>query len=470
MNCSISKQLAELAQTLDREEKTGILRYLCSPYHNRRTELFDLMRLILDSRSSMATLEEQRKQLFATAAEGKATKWRLLNSDLLKLLEHFLADRHPRLKSSIGQQLDLYHLLGIRGLPLRQAAAERRLEREMESLPTGVTKSRIDYEVNWEKLTEKLTARKLTVGAANQVRRLHERSCILEALQLACESASTRTIDGDEPEAGLLPLYLQYLENSKLLANDRVVALYYYCYQTVDKLEGESAFEELRDRLSDLGLLDDREATDILRIAINACIRRVNDNRPKFGLVALDLYDLGLENGYLLNDRGDLSRFTYSNIVALALKADNPERARLVIERFSEKLAPAYAQSTEALNRARLNFHENKLEAAMEWIQAAKDQDLLTTLNIRILQMRVFYQLGELRLLDAHLDALRTFLRRRKDSLDYHYKAYNNLIKLVARFRRSNPYDREEMEKFRQQVLTTERLPEKSWLLRISKG
>ncbi|MBN8204330.1 hypothetical protein, partial [Bacillus sp. NTK034] len=83
---------------------------------------------------------------------------------------------------------------------------------------------------------------------------------------------------------------------------------------------------------------------------------------------------------YLL-DHDQLSRFTYSNVIALALKSNNPSRAQSFMERFSSLLPTEYAQSTEALNRARLAYHEKRLDEAMDWLQSAKDQDVLTTLN-----------------------------------------------------------------------------------------
>lgn len=467
MNYSVSKQLTALLDSLDREEKSGIKQFLRSPHHNQRQELVDFAEILLDYQCSKAKHQRRLTRLADRTTKGEASKWHLLNSDLLRKIEEYLTECSERLPTIIGRQLDLKYGLRSRQQPQRVAAATRRLNRQLEKLPDGVTRSRIDYQVAWEELSEQLAVRKLTAEAANTVRELHERSTLLEALQLACESLSTRTIDSGALTPGLLPVYLNHLESGQLLATDRVLAIYYYCYRTMESVENEAAFRQLRQRLGDLPLLDEREATDILRMAINACIRRVNNNRPEFNEVALDLYDLGLEKTYLL-DHGQLSRFTYSNVIALALKSDNPSRAQSFMERFSSLLPTEYAQSTEALNRARLAYHEKRLDEAMDWLQSAKDQDVLTTLNIRILQMRVYYELSEFRLLDAHLDALDIYLRRRKDSLDYHYKAYRNLVGFVRRFRRINPYDAEALKVFRKKVTSTEGLPERGWLVGIA--
>ena len=78
--------------------------------------------------------------------------------------------------------------------------------------------------------------------------------------------------------------------------------------------------------------------------------------------------------------------------------------------------------------------------------------------------LKVYFELEEFDLLDAHLGAMRTFIRRKK-MIGYHEENYVNLIHFTRKLVESNPYDRTEQEKLRQEIEQTKVVAEKGWLL-----
>ncbi|PHI19923.1 hypothetical protein CEQ90_10250 [Lewinellaceae bacterium SD302] len=452
----MKNQLNRLLATFSTEELNRFELFLASPYFNRKPGLLLLFR------------NNYRCDTDGGMGEKEKVQDRLERSELLALAEKFLIlEARQSDFGPLQDQMLLREIARKRVQPLRVKQAGKRAAKILSDTPDGTTRARLAYELEWEDTAAKLNNRRLQIEEANATRRLQERSFLLEKLRLACESVSTQAIDPGLLEDGLLPTVLNYLEASpELLTKDALLSTYLYCYRSLIDANDHQSFERLLYLLSKPTYFDPAETGSLLLLAINACIRRINQGQSDAANAAFELYSIGLESGYLLT-AGKVSRFTFSNVVVLALKAGDYARAGAFIDRYAAKLEKSVAQSTEALNRARLAYEQGQLPQAMNFLRSARDEDVLTTLNIRILQMRVYYQLQNFRLLDAHLDALDIYLRRRKNSLGYHYKAYRILTASVRKLRRINFHERGQIESFRREIEEAENLPEKNWLLRI---
>jgi len=93
------------------------------------------------------------------------------------------------------------------------------------------------------------------------------------------------------------------------------IAIYYYCYQAISSDESEAYFLKLRETITlNQQIFPPSEMRDIYTLTINYAIRRLNTGSLIFIREALELYQLSLEQGYLLED-GVLLESTFSNIV-----------------------------------------------------------------------------------------------------------------------------------------------------------
>lgn len=462
----MKSQFNRLFATLSTTERRYFERFVTSSYFNQRPELV-LTLYALENEAYEGLKPETKQRALKHWQSLTDTQQRLQRSDLLNLLEQFLGQYQAGTTATIRQHLRLKSRLQSRKQSIRYQANERKSDKLLAQLGDGQIKSRLTYEVKAERMVAKLKDRSLGSSDVRDLQQLQERNFLLESLRLACDGLSAKAVSAQDLNNGLLPLAVDYLEKQIKYSDDVLLNIYLNCYQTLKDVTDDEPFYRLQSAIHQLSKVDAVEARDVILLAINTCIRRINSNRPDGERYAFQLYTLGLEAGYLLDD-GVLSRFTFNNIVALALKTGDKERATAFVDRYASLLPNAYAQSTESLNRARLAFEYGRLEEAMDYLQSAKDQDVLTTLNIRMLQMRVYYELQANRLLDAHLDATDIYLRRRKEELGYRYKIYRNLIAFVREFRRLNTFEKDKVTAFREKVKAADQLPERSWLLKIS--
>ena len=92
------------------------------------------------------------------------------------------------------------------------------------------------------------------------------------------------------------------------------------------------------------------------------------------------------------------------------------------------------------------------------------DKDFIHQLSAKIIQLKVYFETGDMQLLAAHIKNTRAFLRRVKDA-SYHKEIYVNIFSLTDQLMRLAPYDQRKRAALRQQILTTNPLTEREWLL-----
>ena len=81
--------------------------------------------------------------------------------------------------------------------------------------------------------------------------------------------------------------------------------------------------------------------------------------------------------------------------------------------------------------------------------------------------LKIYYELEEIDLLQSHLDAFSSYLRR-KSGLGYHRTHYRNLIKYTKRLLTLPSSDKVAILDFRNNVQAEDLLTDKNWLLSIS--
>jgi len=97
-------------------------------------------------------------------------------------------------------------------------------------------------------------------------------------------------------------------------------------------------------------------------------------------------------------------------------------------------------------------------------LQSADYRDFINNMVAKTLQLKVYYELGEYDLLESHLRNMRTFLRRKR-KMSYHQQNYRNIVQLTQRLIALPPMDKAAQKRLRADLLATEPLTERHWLL-----
>lgn len=461
-------KLHQLIASFDRQEAREVGKFLRSPFFNQRKDVVLLFEAL--SGSSNKGWPDKEK-LFAGVYPGKTyhdANFHLLQSYLLKLLEQYLAVKQNR-EDPFARQYSLMQAYQRRGLPVHLRYAASGLKKWLDRQPRRDSRH---YEhlrdLCWEEYQEEVASK--PSGGLN-LRELSEYTDIayfsqkLRQICLLTAHQAVYTVDYDNWSRSQQHLFA-YLEEQDLIKTP-AIGLYYHGYFVLRSNGEESAhFEQFNALLLEHShRFSEPEVRELYLIAINYCIRRVNMGDRSFFDHMLALYQRGLETGALL-ENGKLSRFTYHNVVAAALQTRAYEWAKDFLLKYRGQLDEKYQDNSFFYSYARLEYEQGHYDEALTLIHNANFQDVLLNLAAKTITLKIYYALREYDLLDAHLNAMNNFIRRKK-VLGYHRENYLNILRYTRKLLLLNFYDKAAVAALRREVEGEKVLTEKDWFFEL---
>lgn len=449
---------------LSAPELTAFHKFLSSPYFNQREDVVQLFDYFKDK---IGTSKLPQAEAAWHAAYGSLDlddqKLRLLMSYLNKLLKQFLAiERFQVNEAANKREVAAFWREGGQQELQQQALAEA--ERSLERSAYRNADFQLEryllvqerYREAYRKQPEKGTNFQLldrVFNIAFIAMKLRE-TCLL--------IAHGQVYDwGFEPSL-LEPLYA-YVEANNLL-KEPSIGIYWYGIKMLQAPENEAYFRQFKALLLEHARkFPPREVQDLYLLAINYGVRRVNDGQQSYFYDIMDFYKDGLQKEYLLQN-GQLSRFTYHNIVSVALQIGEAEWAEDFLQQWTGRLDRRYRERMESFNKAKIAYHQKQYDRAIPLLQRANYHDLLLNLGARTLLLKIYFELEEFGALDSHIEAFQSYLSR-KAALGYHRKNYRTLIRYTRKILQIRPGDQKEKEQLAQKIQDEPVLTEKRWLL-----
>ncbi len=448
-------------------ERKHLGQWLESPFFCRRPQpglLFQYLQQCLD-KDKMPDLQEAKKRTKTQADQD----FRLLMSEVQMQLEHFLV-----YKEYFEQEENFHIRLAAawrkRGLDKHFRRALRQARQDWERQPyrhndyfdaqAGIALEEYQY-LSSSQRTEALNLQELLD--------VTDTAYITQKLRQACFALTHQTVYNAEYRMGLLEAVLQHIRLSPELLELPAVALYYFCYLFLTEPDEEKHFSRFRELLlTHSATLPPDEQRDLHLLAINYCIKKINQMQSAYFRQALELYQSALRADLLL-ENGTLSPFAYNNIVAIALKVGETAWAEHFVRQYAPFLEKKHREANYQLNLARVAYTHKDYRKALLHLQEADYKDLINNLIAKTLLLKIFFETGEYDALDAHLQSMQGFLRRQR-VIGYHRDNYRNIIRLTRRIMQHNPNNPAEAAALKNQIGAENPLTEKAWLLEMLAG
>ena len=453
-------RLTDLISTFSASELRRARQFLELPEVNRRADVQKLFE-VLQKETNRKKLTEESK-IFTRVYPDQPydnQQLRLLRSYLLRALERFLVFQESQTDADTADPL-LLRAYRQRGLRRHLEHELHRQHRAVEKCPDHHAETLLsDYLREREATT--LLARDGRTKELNlqSVEDALDRAFWAYKLRQACYSRSHESVARQRYELRLLDEILEVSQNEIAPA----VAIYRACYLALFRDGGEANFRQFRQLLTDQQAgFPHEEVRSLYLLALNYCIRRINENRTAFLREALDLYDAGLRSGALL-DGERVSRFTLANATGIALRLGELDWTERLLDTYAPLLAPEWHSTTLAFNRARLAFARRNYDLAHQYLQQTDTSDPIDNVNARILQLKIYYETRELDLFDALLRSSERFVRRHGES--YHAQLWRDILHFFGRLRTVNPHELREVEALKSELQEKKVLPEREWLL-----
>ena len=457
----------EIITALSKQEMRDVRQFLASPYFNLRQDVRSLFEALAEAAAKGLGAPGQMEtwgKMFPNVGVADDQAMRLIQSYLLKLLE-----QHLVLKEQENEPLAGAHLLLAayrrRKLPRHFQKTQKTVQAQLESQPLRNPAFHLaSYAVEHQGylfLSETQRSKELNLqpvedqlGIAFAAMKLRQ-ACLLRAHQSVFNTAYRLDLTEELLALAATPPYL----------DAPAVSVYFHCYRALFSEESEENFAAFKDQLFQHSYrFPPAEMRDLYLLALNFCIKKINENQSSYLRQSLDLYKEGLKTALLLED-GKISRFTFNNAVGIALRLKEEWAwAESFMNEYRNQLEPSQQEATFSLNAARLAFARRRFDDALLLLQRADYKDLINSMVAKTLQLKIYFEKGEWELLDAHLRTMRMFIRRNK-RMGYHHQNWQNIVRFTQKIMELSPGDDERRALLRADIEAAEMLTEKAWLL-----
>ena len=460
--------LWETLQTLSMRDLRDLDKCVRSPAFNQRehvVRLWDFLRSQLASQEPPA-LEKCFPAAFPETGRYDVAALRNSMTLLLRVVEEFLILRAHR-EDPILYSIRLANIWRQTGLR-RQSA---RTLKWLDEAQAGSLWRNAEYHLHQWQIEEE---RYHFMAAEQRMERLNfpalshnlDMFYLTEKLRQACFAISQTAITGQQQDMGLLPEILEILKKGKY-NEEPLVRIYYHCYQALTLQQEEYDFQAFKTLfLEHTTLFPPEERRQLFLLATNYCIRRLNSGEKQYIGEALRFYKAGLTDGVILVN-GLMTRFTYGNIVTMAIGENELDWAEQFMLTYRDKLEAQHQNATFSFHLARLEYERGRFDKALPLLQNAEYSDLLINLMAKTLALKIYYEQDEYDLLHAHLDAMRNFITRHKE-LGYHRENYRNTLRFLRKLLQLRPSDQKGREVLQQKIVQTKAVAEKNWLLGLT--
>ncbi len=459
-----ASNLYQLLKSFSKLELRELRKFLTSPFLTPRTDLVELFDFLVESETVSKPAAWQQLHPDQPYDDQKL---RLLMSYLHRQVEQYLSVKEL-LANDFNNRLHLAVAYRKRGMLAAFERTRSSLEKAMMEQPLRDAQYYYQsFQFHWEQYRTAIEKPAEQLPLANLAGNI-DVFYLSTRLRLICFAIAQKSVYRADNQSFIESEVIALAEHGRW-AEVPAVMVYLHCYRMLKWPEEEGHFKAFKQVLVEAGgQFEEDEMRGLYLFAINYCIRRLNDGHNGYLSELLDLYKSGLDKAYLI-ENGVLSRFTYHNIVGAGLRTGDLDWVDFFIHQYKNALERSYRDSSFSFSLARLEFARHHYDAVLDLLQKANYRDPLLNLAAKTLLLKTWYELGELDLLQSHLDAMRNYIHRKK-VIGYHRTNYLNIVRYTDRLLRLNWNSKMELEALRNELEKEEVLTEKEWLLAQTKA
>jgi hypothetical protein len=461
---SIAKsKLLDIFRVLAPEELRWLRDFVDSPYFNKHAVVRQLCRHLIQAGRDGFPEPSLAKATLATALfpgeSDPVPKLHHAMSRLYQLCLQFLAQRQWEGEGEAVQ------LAGLRALSGRQAV--RPFQQQFRRCQTALGEPRQLDEIWQSYQLHEIAEGFYTQQGDRRINATHlqaiadqlDQYYVGRRLALACAMLTRQHALNEQYElhfAGRLPV------PSRQALSTPVAELYARLLNLLQRDNAEQLLldfqTQTRRQARQLGPALTQE---LIYYAINYCIQQIRRGYRHFTTRLLDLYEQGLEEGYLL-EKGYLSPWNYKNIVKLGLGLQRFTWVEGFIQRYTDQLPDEHRADAFHFNSADLHYHRQQYDQALDHLNQVEFSDIHYKLGARAMLLKIYYETGTEEAFLSLLQSFRLYLQRDRIASQDVRQAYLNFLRMAKRLYRCPP---EKAPQLAGEVRQTAALNDRSWLL-----
>ncbi len=464
----LNSKLFELLRHFDKKEWKRLGDFLASPYFNKDDSLWEFYQGLSKYAPALDSKQLEKSAFIKSVKWSKPMdekKLTYLMSGLLDAGERFIQTEQMQ-----QQELEGYcALLGVYSRWETDKLYSQTLKKAQAYMEGSAYRNTDFY------YKEFLLQNQLNAYFDNQKKRSSDRSLqeatnyldlfyISTKLKYSCELINRQKVVSGQYELRMLKEVRQHVEEFDYSAFPSIM-IYYRILMTFMENDQTAHFTALKDLLEKAASqFPPEEARDMYAYAQNYCIRKANAGNTHFLTELFNLYKSSIEIGLVLID-GNISPWTFKNIVSVATRVGEVEWAESFVTDYRQHLHAKFRNNAFNYNRAYLLFAKGDFSDALITLNKVAFTDVFYALDSRVLQLKIYYELGEIEPLHSAQEAFKVFLRRNKTISENMKIIYMNFVRFLNRLLAIPVQDKEKKEKLKQKISATGQVADIKWLL-----
>ena len=456
-----------ILQSFDKYEVNRLRKFLQSPYFNMNEAIVALFEIFIKdifSQKSNGLEKEKTWERIYTEKKYDDVRFRKLNSELLKLVEKFLAQQVYE-ENPIRQATHLIGAVGDKKLEKLYNSTmktAKRLSEQQVFKPASYYFYQFEIERNFYELTDFDTKRKDKSNIETIAKNL-DYFYLAEKLRIYCSALSRQRDTSYDYEIPLIEDIIESIEKNDLF-DIPPIAIYYQIHLTYVEFEEEQHYFKLKELITRyIQLFPLQEANRIYTYATNYCVRKINIGNQIFLQEYFKLYQELLDNEMIFVE-GKLNPWVFRNIVVIALRLGKYVWTENFIMGYSERLPENSRDNAVTFNMAQLHFYQKNYDKVIQYIQQVEYEDPAYNLNSKLMLIAVYYETDEIEPLYSLFESFRVYLNRNKKISVARKKLFLNLIKFTKKLTKIIPGDKQSIKKLKAEINETKNIASLKWL------
>jgi hypothetical protein len=446
-----------ILQYFNKYELNNLRKFVLSPYFNVNEDLmrlFDLYQMLIDKPETVMSKEEAWSIVVnETDKTYDDVRYRKYNSDLLKLVEGYLAQKvyeenpireanHLIEAVSRRKMVKLYNT--VMSSARRLSDRQHYKSAQFYYYQYQIEKNYYEILIHGQKRLDKTNVEYIVENL--------DRFYLAEKLRYYCSVLSTKYIHSHEYKLLFLEEIVGHVEQYGY-KDVPAISIFYQIYRSLIQTETLHHFDELKTLINKyIHLFPKDEALEIYTYALNYCIRNINQGKTDYLNEYVDLYDQILKNEIIDFGDEETGPWHFKNIVTAASRLGRLNWIEKFIYKYYQTLPPDYRENALSFNLAQLNFYKKNFGEVISLLHRVEYEDFTYNLNSKVYLMLSYYELDEIEPLHSLMDSFRVYLQRNTKIPLTRKRNYMNLIKFLKKLTKIYPGDKEGLEKLSKEM------------------
>lgn len=459
----ISSKYFILLSTLTPKELNGLIELTNCHDFNPSTKIHLLIKITC--KEHVLTNKEALYKILFPNTEFDDRKLRNLLSRAFKIIQKYIAFKYFETNETNYQ--------GIYIEALKERKIDSFIDSEIDKWQKNLKTTRIlnddffsqkmeFHDLKYKRELELLTNSKRNFKLSNyEYNKALDENFLLKKMKLFILSYNYQSMINDSEEFTMLEEVIQYVESKKDWSIP--IYIYYNLLMIYHKPEEEAYYQNLKkyyDHIEEI--FSHSQRREIFLLIQNYTIKKINLGLDKYLKEFFDLFNIMLNNETIY-ENNILSQWLYKNIITVALRLNEYEWCENFIEIEKENLEKKHQQTTYLLAKSKYLFSVKEYQNALDTSEKIKLDDILSQININIIQIKCLHELDNYDELMLAIEKLDKKLGRKKSLSKLHKSRFKNFSKFIKLINKTNT--RKQKSKLFEKIDLEKTVNNKKWLL-----